>query len=860
VQESQAELEKDRDGYSVDEITINNISNIKPNETVSEDVIVANETNTSCTFSVHELRYPPSGIKFPSGSVIIPPNSQHIVGLNFTPLFHGITRAVLKFQFNDTCITRRLTLRCANVDDEAFLKPTSPYVRPSRKSKGVDPFMNPELVIMPATGRAPFVYPVPVSPVPESWKDELAVEAAPDILEDLLSSGGGLSKENYSAVFQKLLWAEEVQMDRDIKNFDMTPADKFERLGSRRFKLHCKGLAESRPSVLKGDKILLSINGRSFEGYVERVQLEDAILMVPQNFNRMYVTNAQVSVRFRFKRLPLQTSHQAIKQSDSLDSSFLFPLPTGDSRRVFRPSRVSSVPDNSFYNPNLNAEQRQAVRRVVAEVCRPSPYLIYGPPGTGKTVTLVESILQTLKHKTGKVLICAPSNSACDLIVERLANFVSNTEMLRLVAFSREFSAVNANVRKFTRWSNEDDGFATPALGDLLSFRVIAVTLTTCGKLFNIGLANHFTHIFMDEAGHAIEPEALASFAKIAAPDPSVVLAGDPKQLGPIIRSPLATRFGLDKSLLERLCELPAYSRDESRAHDGENPYDANLVTKLVRNYRSHPSILKVPNALFYDNDLVATADPILSHCLQHWEHLPTPGFPCLFHGVEGEDQRESNSPSFFNATEASIVADYVDKLIKDTRRNALDPCDIGIVSPYAKQVQKIRLLLAKRDDAYTKIKVGSVDEFQGQERRVIIISTVRSSVEFLQMDEDFRLGFVKSVKRFNVAITRAQALVIVIGNPKILSLDDSWNAFLQHCKANGGCIGSQWESMGTAAGGEEAEEAMKAALGPLLASAEQDGEEEDYDLADDLDGDNEDWVAVSKREQVENVPWKSEE
>ncbi len=160
VQESQAELKKDRDGYSVDEITINNISNIKPNETVSEDVIVANETNTSCTFSVHELRYPPSGIKFPSGSVIIPPNSQHIVGLNFTPLFHGITRAVLKFQFNDTCITRRLTLRCANVDDEAFLKPTSPYVRPSRKSKGVDPFMNPELVIMPATGRAPFVYPV----------------------------------------------------------------------------------------------------------------------------------------------------------------------------------------------------------------------------------------------------------------------------------------------------------------------------------------------------------------------------------------------------------------------------------------------------------------------------------------------------------------------------------------------------------------------------------------------------------------------------------------------------------------------------------------------------------------------------
>ena len=233
--------------------------------------------------------------------------------------------------------------------------------------------------------------------------------------------------------------------------------------------------------------------------------------------------------------------------------------------------------------------------------------------------------------------------------------------MLRLMAFSKDKRHVGKAVLPYTRWSPEDDGFMIPELPELKEFRCIAVTLSTCGKLHNLGLTGHFDHIFMDEGGHSIEPEAIAAFASIATSDPSIVLAGDPKQLGPIVRSDLAKKYGLDKSLLERLSELPAYMRRGASGGGGNNDrYETKLVTKLVQNYRSHPAILKLPNERFYDGDLVASAEEMRMKCLERWEHLPKKGFPCIFHGVEGVDAREGNSPSWFNATEASLVRDYV--------------------------------------------------------------------------------------------------------------------------------------------------------------------------------------------------------
>jgi superfamily I DNA and/or RNA helicase len=228
---------------------------------------------------------------------------------------------------------------------------------------------------------------------------------------------------------------------------------------------------------------------------------------------------------------------------------------------------------------------------------------------------------------------------------------------------------------------------------------------------------------------------------------------------------------------------------------DGE--YERAVVTKLIHNYRSHPAILKLPNELFYDGDLQCSGDILKTHSLGKWEHLPAAGFPVVFHSVEGKNLREAQSPSWFNPQEAQQVVEYVKLLLHQTRP-PLQPDDIGIITPYARQAQKIRLALVaslKDSNVTDRIKVGSVEMYQGQERRVIILSTVRSEPEELSTDVQHHLGFVGIAKRFNVAITRAKALLIVVGCAKVLAMDrDNWLPFLRYCRENRSWMGEEWD------------------------------------------------------------------
>jgi len=160
---------------------------------------------------------------------------------------------------------------------------------------------------------------------------------------------------------------------------------------------------------------------------------------------------------------------------------------------------------------------------------------------------------------------------------------------------------------------------------------------------------------------------------------------------------------------------------------------------------------------MFYDNELQCCGDRLATHNLCKWEHLPSKGFPIIFHSMDGENLREGNSPSWFNPQEAQQVVRYA-RLLKESRP-AIREEDIGIITPYARQVQKIRLAL-KSQGMGEKIKVGSVECFQGQERRCVIISTVRSDPEYLSSDLRYSLGFVANEKRFNVAVTRAKTLL----------------------------------------------------------------------------------------------------
>jgi helicase MOV-10 len=166
---------------------------------------------------------------------------------------------------------------------------------------------------------------------------------------------------------------------------------------------------------------------------------------------------------------------------------------------------------------------------------------------------------------------------------------------------------------------------------------------------------------------------------------------------------------------------------------------------------------------------------------------LPNPQVPLIFHGIQGEHEREGNSPSWFNSHEIKVVLNYVAALVGF---RGITPASIGIVTPYRKQVEKLRIGLKSKSAHYNEVTVGTCEQFQGQERRIIIISTVRSSTEYDDQDKYFNLGFLANPKRFNVAVTRAQALLIVVGNPRVLKSDPSWSRFLQHCSKTESCRG----------------------------------------------------------------------
>lgn len=307
--------------------------------------------------------------------------------------------------------------------------------------------------------------------------------------------------------------------------------------------------------------------------------------------------------------------------------------------------------------------------------------------------------------------------------------------------------------------------------------------------------------MFVDEAGHGWEPEVLASFSGLLDLTPSatgvqgqLILAGDPQQLGPIVRADAVDdeHGGLSISLLERLIKThPAYARDRAAdsAFAHAAGFDPSVLTMLLKCYRCHPDILRLPNEMFYDNSLQAAASTLVTNNMLNWRGLPKTRFPLVFHGVEGENTREGNSPSWFNVEEIEIVWKYVRDLVNN---HGVSASDIAVITPYHKQVTKIQQLFRQthHDGAYNKVAVGSCEQLQGQERRVIIISTVRSSTEFLEQDRHYNLGFVASPKRFNVAVTRAKALLIVVGNPHLLNTDRHWRRLLRFCVQRGGYTG----------------------------------------------------------------------
>ncbi|NXO03600.1 SDE3 helicase, partial [Rhinopomastus cyanomelas] len=620
-----------------------------------------------------------------------------------------------------------------------------------------------------------------------------------------------LQAENYLQKFQLLLHLEEIQMEVDIRRYDMQDVPMVQ--DRALLVLDVPGVAENRPSVLRGDHLFASLSSErnrsplvQYKGYVHSVELEKVRLGFSSKLWSKFVNNLRFDVTFTFSRLPLQVQHRAavLAMRRGL-SSLLFPTASCNK------SLLAGSFQPRWFDRKLqaNEEQCRAVTRIVTGMSRPAPYLIFGPPGTGKTVTMVEAIKQVWTCFTdARVLACAPSNSAADLLCQRLIKDIAPRHVYRLMASSRSYQEVPADIRPCCNWDAGQSCYVYPSKEHLGRYRILIATLVTAGRLVSANFPpGHFSHVFIDECGQAVEPESLVAIAGLLSAmdektNPNggqLVLAGDPKQLGPVLTSPLAIEHGLGTSLLERLMlHNPLYKKRSGG-------YDPQFVTKLLWNYRSHEAILRIPNELFYDSELRACESDGLDvrslYC--GWKELPKRGFPIIFHGVCGEDRREASSPSFFNTAEIEVLLHYLKKLLQSRGTGgcpSVSPKEVGIISPYRKQVEKIRKAITSLDPVLRALpdikllKVGSVEQFQGQERRVILISTVRSCSNYFQLDQNFNLGFLRNPKAVNVAVTRAKALLIVVGNPAVLSKDRHWHRFLSYCREQGGYTGYPWE------------------------------------------------------------------
>ncbi|KAL2469853.1 putative RNA helicase SDE3 [Abeliophyllum distichum] len=607
--------------------------------------------------------------------------------------------------------------------------------------------------------------------VPVHIRDMLNNKQIPDPVNE------GLTEENYGSFFTTLLNMEEIKMEEDMRTYDMecvTMKNKKNHLLS----LEVPGLAERRPSLVNGDFIFVKLasedtteHDTTYQGYIHRVEAEEIYLKFHNNFHSSHRESNLYNVQFNYNRISMRRLYQAIEAAQHLERNFLFPSESSK-RRLFQPASLVPI------SGTLNEEQMRAIKMILA--CKGgSPYVIHGPPGTGKTLTFVEAILQIYtKRRKSRILVCAPSNSAADHILERLisnkSTKIQNTEIFRLNAITRPFDDVNPDHIDYCLV--EDFIFKCPQIRDLLQYRIIISTYTSASLLYTEGIKRgHFSYIFLDEAGQASEPETMVPLSHLCWKETVVVLAGDPLQLGPVIFSKDAETYGLGTSYLERLFDCKLYGSGEE-----------NYITKLVRNYRSHPAILHLPSELFYGGELISCYEESMGFSAFRENLLPKKEFPLLFIGIQGCDEREGSNPSWFNRIEASKVVEIIKDLIE---HDGLKEEDIGVITPYRQQVLKIRRVLENL--GRLTIKVGSVEQFQGQERQVIIISTVRSTVKHNEFDKVHYLGFLSNSRRFNVAITRAKSLLIVIGNPHILCKDPYWNKLLWYCVDNGSYKGS---------------------------------------------------------------------
>lgn len=464
-----------------------------------------------------------------------------------------------------------------------------------------------------------------------------------------------------------------------------------------------------------------------------------------------------------------------------------------------------AVPESSMLLCDLNTPQLEAVFMSVGSaedgVDSSIPLLIFGPPGCGKTRTLSAAILLALlKHgPDARILAVAPSHEAADVLCERLSEGLHalhksgalrrspRSTLFRLNAYERAVSTARASTLRHAHQSGAEGFFDLPVLEQLEAYNIVVSTCASVELLAELPSTHFSAGVFCDESAQALQPEALIPLNRFARdPDIRIVLAGDPHQLNASVRSKGAARLGLHISLIEDLMAA-------RKLLPGRNLYNVHLRV----NYRvRHPALLELPNKLFYDDLLVTRSGLPVTSVANDLQDLFPSGIPIMFAGLSCPEERVSErSPGFVNVGEAAHITSLCQRVtaVDSAGRRHVRPDEITVICPYRAQVIAVRKLL--REEGLDSVKVGSVSDTQGQQNVVVIVSLTVSSEESIG-SEDSRLEGITSPKKFNVAVTRAMEMLIVVGNPSVFRENPYWGTLLRYAVRRGCYRGVSFQGM----------------------------------------------------------------
>ena len=534
-----------------------------------------------------------------------------------------------------------------------------------------------------------------------------------------------------------------------------------------------------------------------FTGVVSYVDGDRMVVTVPDNTRIIDLQCAEkVGVQLSFD----ETSYRLMMEA--LDRAIRGKGRLGYLRDLFytphqKPETFSFQP---MHFPYLNRTQEEAVNEVLRAK---DVAVVHGPPGTGKTTTLVEAIRETLMREN-QVLVCAQSNMAVDWISEKLVDRGINVlrignptrvnDKMLSFTYERRFEghpdypqlwALRKAIRELRSHRKRGDEKYHQRLESLKSrateleirinsellgeARVIASTLVGAANRLLDG--QKYGTLFIDEAAQALEAACWIPLRRVS----RVVLAGDHCQLPPTVKSIAALKAGLGKTLMERIVET-----------------HPEAVTLLRIQYRMNDDIMRFSSDYFYHGQVESAPEVRFRGILDldtpmEWidtsEYSDDPKNADNSEVPELSFKEEFVGESYGRINKAEglltmhILQQYFERIGK--QRLLDERIDVGIISPYRAQVQYLRRLLMKRD--YFKpfrrqISVNTVDGFQGQERDVIVISLVRSN-------DEGQIGFLRDLRRMNVAITRARMKVIILGNRQTMTRHPFYRQLWHYCK-----------------------------------------------------------------------------